>query len=184
MQARLSFSLSYDILKARTVSTLQGLLISCNQMSAEYLFMTDKLYDVRYDTGDKVIQCGRHNDIFKLWLQWRAKVLKSAYIVKGCLYAFLVTHRASAILLSSDVIVPRWFIIKFSFGRIYLFLCTRAQKASRDTWIDWWSWRSTWLEGSNKCPTSTIWSSSPNWWTSASGICPRACETCRTPRRE
>ncbi|XP_032682429.1 glutamate decarboxylase isoform X1 [Odontomachus brunneus] len=50
-----------------------GLLISCNQMSAEYLFMTDKLYDVRYDTGDKVIQCGRHNDIFKLWLQWRAK---------------------------------------------------------------------------------------------------------------
>ncbi|XP_015596614.1 glutamate decarboxylase isoform X1 [Cephus cinctus] len=50
-----------------------GLLISCNQMSAEYLFMTDKLYDVKYDTGDKVIQCGRHNDIFKLWLQWRAK---------------------------------------------------------------------------------------------------------------
>ena len=37
--------------------------------------MTDKLYDVKYDTGDKVIQCGRHNDIFKLWLQWRAKVL-------------------------------------------------------------------------------------------------------------
>lgn len=52
---------------------LQGLLISCNQMSAEYLFMTDKLYDISYDTGDKVIQCGRHNDIFKLWLQWRAK---------------------------------------------------------------------------------------------------------------
>ncbi|CAO1370287.1 unnamed protein product [Diamesa serratosioi] len=50
-----------------------GLLISCNQMSAEYLFMTDKLYDISYDTGDKVIQCGRHNDIFKLWLQWRAK---------------------------------------------------------------------------------------------------------------
>jgi glutamate decarboxylase len=42
-------------------------------MSAEYLFMTDKLYDIQYDTGDKVIQCGRHNDIFKLWLQWRAK---------------------------------------------------------------------------------------------------------------
>lgn len=56
------------------VFMLQGLLISCNQMSAEYLFMTDKLYDVKYDTGDKVIQCGRHNDIFKLWLQWRAKV--------------------------------------------------------------------------------------------------------------
>lgn len=54
-------------------SIVQGLLISCNQMSAEYLFMTDKLYDISYDTGDKVIQCGRHNDIFKLWLQWRAK---------------------------------------------------------------------------------------------------------------
>ncbi|XP_049807352.1 glutamate decarboxylase [Schistocerca nitens] len=51
----------------------EGILISCNQMSAEYLFMQDKLYDVQYDTGDKVIQCGRHNDIFKLWLQWRAK---------------------------------------------------------------------------------------------------------------
>lgn len=35
--------------------------------------MTDKLYDISYDTGDKVIQCGRHNDIFKLWLQWRSK---------------------------------------------------------------------------------------------------------------
>ncbi|XP_050301201.1 glutamate decarboxylase isoform X1 [Anthonomus grandis grandis] len=50
-----------------------GLLMSCNQMSADYLFMQDKLYDIKYDTGDKVIQCGRHNDIFKLWLQWRAK---------------------------------------------------------------------------------------------------------------
>jgi glutamate decarboxylase len=60
----------------------QGLLLSCNQMSAEYLFMQDKLYDVKYDTGDKVIQCGRHNDIFKLWLQWRAKVQCEAFF--GC----------------------------------------------------------------------------------------------------
>lgn len=50
-----------------------GLLISCNQMSADYLFQKDKHYDVCYDTGDKVIQCGRHNDIFKLWLQWRSR---------------------------------------------------------------------------------------------------------------
>lgn len=64
--------------KRESVSILQGLLISCNQMSAEYLFMTDKLYDVKFDTGDKVIQCGRHNDIFKLWLQWRAKVQNSS----------------------------------------------------------------------------------------------------------
>ncbi|XP_071533758.1 glutamate decarboxylase [Panulirus ornatus] len=50
-----------------------GLLISCNQMCADYLFQQDKPYDVNYDTGDKVIQCGRHNDIFKLWLHWRSK---------------------------------------------------------------------------------------------------------------
>ncbi|KAL1132080.1 hypothetical protein AAG570_010038 [Ranatra chinensis] len=62
------------LLQCSTIHFKQdGLLISCNQMSAEYLFMQDKLYDVQYDTGDKVIQCGRHNDIFKLWLQWRAK---------------------------------------------------------------------------------------------------------------
>jgi glutamate decarboxylase len=53
---------------------VQGLLFQCNQMSADYLFQQDKPYDVSYDTGDKAIQCGRHNDIFKLWLMWRAKV--------------------------------------------------------------------------------------------------------------
>lgn len=52
---------------------LDGLLFSCNQLSADYLFQQDKHYDVSYDTGDKVIQCGRHNDIFKLWLMWRSK---------------------------------------------------------------------------------------------------------------
>lgn len=50
-----------------------GILLSCNQMCAEYLFQQDKHYDVSFDTGDKVPQCGRHNDIFKLWLMWRAK---------------------------------------------------------------------------------------------------------------
>ena len=44
-------------------------------MAADYLFQQDKHYDVSYDTGDKVIQCGRHNDIFKFWLMWRAKVI-------------------------------------------------------------------------------------------------------------
>lgn len=51
-----------------------GLLFQCNQMSADYLFQQDKPYDVSFDTGDKAIQCGRHNDIFKLWLMWRSKV--------------------------------------------------------------------------------------------------------------
>lgn len=50
-----------------------GLLMSCNQLSADYLFQQDKHYNVDFDTGDKVIQCGRHNDIFKLWLMWRSK---------------------------------------------------------------------------------------------------------------
>uniref|UniRef100_A0A1I8F5H9 Protein kinase domain-containing protein n=1 Tax=Macrostomum lignano TaxID=282301 RepID=A0A1I8F5H9_9PLAT len=49
-----------------------GLLQGCNGMQADYLFQQDKQYDVSYDTGDKSIQCGRRNDIFKLWLSWRA----------------------------------------------------------------------------------------------------------------
>ncbi|XP_055508176.1 glutamate decarboxylase 2 isoform X1 [Leucoraja erinacea] len=51
----------------------EGLLQNCNQMNACYLFQTDKQYDLSYDTGDKALQCGRHVDIFKLWLMWRAK---------------------------------------------------------------------------------------------------------------
>ncbi|XP_059141760.1 glutamate decarboxylase 1-like [Physella acuta] len=51
----------------------RGMLKSCNGMGASYLFQKDKHYDVSYDTGDMSIQCGRHNDIFKLWLMWRAK---------------------------------------------------------------------------------------------------------------
>uniref|UniRef100_A0A8C9S2E4 Glutamate decarboxylase 2 n=1 Tax=Scleropages formosus TaxID=113540 RepID=A0A8C9S2E4_SCLFO len=51
----------------------EGLMQKCNQMQASYLFQEDKQYDVSYDTGDKAIQCGRHVDIFKLWLMWRAK---------------------------------------------------------------------------------------------------------------
>jgi len=51
----------------------QGILASCNKMSASYLFQQDKLYDVKYDTGDKTIQCGRHVDAFKCWLMWRSK---------------------------------------------------------------------------------------------------------------
>lgn len=42
-------------------------------MNASYLFQQDKHYDVNYDTGDKTIQCGRHVDVFKVWLMWRAK---------------------------------------------------------------------------------------------------------------
>ncbi|XP_048867319.1 glutamate decarboxylase 1 [Brienomyrus brachyistius] len=51
----------------------KGLLQECNQLCAEYLFQPDKHYDITYDTGDKSIQCGRHVDVFKLWLMWKAK---------------------------------------------------------------------------------------------------------------
>lgn len=43
-------------------------------MGAQYLFQKDKHYDLSYDTGDKSIQCGRHVDVFKFWLMWKAKV--------------------------------------------------------------------------------------------------------------
>lgn len=52
---------------------VQGILEDCNSMHATYLYQQDKHYDLNYDTGDKSLQCGRHNDIFKLWLMWRAK---------------------------------------------------------------------------------------------------------------
>uniref|UniRef100_A0A3Q2XBF0 Glutamate decarboxylase 1 n=1 Tax=Hippocampus comes TaxID=109280 RepID=A0A3Q2XBF0_HIPCM len=51
----------------------KGLMGGCNSMCAGYLFQQDKQYDVTYDTGDKAIQCGRHVDIFKFWLMWKAK---------------------------------------------------------------------------------------------------------------
>ncbi|XP_077411961.1 glutamate decarboxylase 1 isoform X4 [Vanacampus margaritifer] len=51
----------------------KGLLQKCNELGAPYLFQKDKFYDVSYDTGDKSIQCGRHVDVFKLWLMWKAK---------------------------------------------------------------------------------------------------------------
>ncbi|CAD5124437.1 DgyrCDS12720 [Dimorphilus gyrociliatus] len=51
----------------------KGILEKCNSLRAKYLFQQDKHYDITYDKGDKAIQCGRHNDIFKLWLMWRAK---------------------------------------------------------------------------------------------------------------
>uniref|UniRef100_A0A674BYA3 Glutamate decarboxylase 1 n=1 Tax=Salmo trutta TaxID=8032 RepID=A0A674BYA3_SALTR len=53
----------------------RGVLSGCNSMCAGYLFQPDKQYDVSYDTGDKAIQCGRHVDIFKFWLMWKAKVI-------------------------------------------------------------------------------------------------------------
>lgn len=51
-----------------------GLLKGANSANASYLFQKDKKsYDVKWDTGDKTIQCGRRADVVKLWLMWKAK---------------------------------------------------------------------------------------------------------------
>ncbi|XP_053564297.1 cysteine sulfinic acid decarboxylase [Bombina bombina] len=49
-----------------------GLLEKCHAANATYLFQNDKFYDIKYDTGDKSIQCGRRVDCLKLWLMWKA----------------------------------------------------------------------------------------------------------------
>ncbi|KAF7654186.1 hypothetical protein LDENG_00072980 [Lucifuga dentata] len=49
-----------------------GLLQRCHSARASYLFQQDKFYNVRYDTGDKSIQCSRKPDAFKFWLMWKA----------------------------------------------------------------------------------------------------------------
>ncbi|XP_065166336.1 glutamate decarboxylase 2 [Atheta coriaria] len=51
----------------------KNLMHECNSAAASYLFQQDKHYDVRYDTGDKSIQCGRKVDAFKLWVMWKAR---------------------------------------------------------------------------------------------------------------
>lgn len=48
-----------------------NLLHKCNSANAKYLFQADKPL-AEYDTGDKTIQCGRRNDILKMWLNWQA----------------------------------------------------------------------------------------------------------------
>lgn len=66
--------LLFDVCSTGMFFFQQGILQGCNQMCAGYLFQQDKQYDITYDTGDKAIQCGRHVDIFKFWLMWKAKV--------------------------------------------------------------------------------------------------------------
>lgn len=79
-----------------TLILYQGILLSCNEMNATYLFQQDKHYDVCYDTGDKTIQCGRHVDVFKLWLMWRAKVAKRFKYIFSIFgfYNYIFSYRA------------------------------------------------------------------------------------------
>ncbi|XP_063307896.1 glutamate decarboxylase 1-like [Pelobates fuscus] len=72
----------------------KGLLQACNQMQATYLFQRDKHYNTAYDTGDKTIQCGRHVDIFKLWLMWKAKGTSGfEHQINGCLELALYIYK-------------------------------------------------------------------------------------------
>jgi len=50
-----------------------GLLGECHSSGASYLFQRDKNYDVRFDIGDKSIQCSRKVDALKMWTIWKAK---------------------------------------------------------------------------------------------------------------
>jgi len=47
-----------------------GLLKAAHSSGATYLFQTDK-ENADLDSGDTTIQCGRRNDILKLWMMWK-----------------------------------------------------------------------------------------------------------------
>ncbi|XP_078520065.1 acidic amino acid decarboxylase GADL1 [Lissotriton helveticus] len=57
---------------ALLVKDTSNLLQRCHSANASYLFQKDKFYDVKYDTGDKSVQCSRRADAFKFWLTWKA----------------------------------------------------------------------------------------------------------------
>ena len=84
-QARWVYWLSYTsffkkIFDYILLTYKQGLLHRCNSANASYLFQQDKTsYDVSYDTGDKTFVCGRRNDVFKLWLYFKSKVILFLY---------------------------------------------------------------------------------------------------------
>lgn len=50
----------------------QNLLRNCHSANATYLFQQDKFYDVKFDVGDKSVQCSRKVDCLKFWLMWKA----------------------------------------------------------------------------------------------------------------
>ncbi|EMP38679.1 Glutamate decarboxylase 1 [Chelonia mydas] len=90
---------------------VDGLLQGCNQMCAGYLFQQDKQYDISYDTGDKAIQCGRHVDIFKFWLMWKAKclgvpVMEQKPNVIGAVQELKESSAPTSLHLSNNVIWP------------------------------------------------------------------------------
>lgn len=115
----------------------QGLLQGCNEIGATYLFQTDKHYDVNYDTGDKSIQCGRHQDVFKLWLMWKAKV-------------FLCNTRVTHVKTASDFLLMMG--TSFSMGILFFLslslldkICTNVFERLVGQPVKQW-WRSVFFE--------------------------------------
>lgn len=51
----------------------KGMLAQSQNSEVKYLFQNDKPYDMEYDLGRNLLQCGRSCDAFKLWLMWKAK---------------------------------------------------------------------------------------------------------------
>uniref|UniRef100_A0A8C4KYM7 Glutamate decarboxylase 1 n=1 Tax=Equus asinus TaxID=9793 RepID=A0A8C4KYM7_EQUAS len=111
----------------------KGLLEACNQMQAGYLFQPDKLYNVDFDTGDKTIQCGRHVDIFKLWLMWKAKGTSgfeaqiNRYMeLAKYFYKVLKKKDNFKLVLDAEVrtlsfYVEAYLLVKFPFNNIYIY---------------------------------------------------------------
>jgi len=50
----------------------EGMLQKSQSTEVKYLFQNDKPYDMKYDLGRNLLQCGRPCDAFKLWLMWKA----------------------------------------------------------------------------------------------------------------
>lgn len=73
----------------------EKILQECHSAEAQYLFQTDKFYDIKYDTGDKHIQCGRRADVLKFWFMWKAKVRyeKVVKIFQNCNKTFFFFFR-------------------------------------------------------------------------------------------
>jgi len=50
----------------------KDMLRKSQSTEVKYLFQNDKPYDMQYDLGRNLLQCGRSCDAFKLWVMWKA----------------------------------------------------------------------------------------------------------------
>jgi hypothetical protein len=62
----------------------KDLLVSTNSCRVDYLFRSEKIYDTKYDIGDKSIQCGR-----KVWLEFSIDLYISKVVLTDRLLQIL-----------------------------------------------------------------------------------------------